>query len=70
MLDLIVLILHLLTTVARLAGPGGASTVVAESVLVKHQLLILEGSRQRFPSPRSLRAWSPGCARRSFARAG
>jgi len=28
----------LLTTVARLAGPGGARAVVAESVLVKHQL--------------------------------
>jgi hypothetical protein len=26
---------------ARLAGPGGARSVVAESVLVKHQLLIL-----------------------------
>ena len=31
----------LLATVARLAGPGGARSVVAESVLVKHQLLIL-----------------------------
>jgi len=39
--DLVVLILHLLATVARLAGPGGARAVVAESVLVKQQLLIL-----------------------------
>jgi len=37
--DLAVLFLHLLVTVARLAGPGGARSVVAESVLVKHQLL-------------------------------
>lgn len=37
MRDLAVLFLHLLTTVARLAGPGGARAVVAESVLVKHQ---------------------------------
>jgi hypothetical protein len=36
--DLAVLFLHLLATVARLAGPGGARSVVAESVLVKHQL--------------------------------
>jgi hypothetical protein len=36
--DLAVLVLHLLATVARLAGPGGARSVVAESVLVKHQL--------------------------------
>jgi RNA polymerase sigma factor (sigma-70 family) len=40
--DLAVLLLHLLATVARLAGPGGARSVVAESVLVKHQLLIVQ----------------------------
>ena len=39
--DLTVLFLHLPATVARLAGPGGARSVVAESVLVEHQLLIL-----------------------------
>src|SRR5687767_5066060 len=48
--DLVVLFLHLLTTVARLAGPGGARAVVAESVLVKHQLLILNRSRRRAPN--------------------
>ena len=42
--DLAVLFLHLLVTVARLAGPGGARSVVAESVLVKLQLLILKSS--------------------------
>ena len=36
MRDLAVLFLHLLATVARLAGPGGARSVVAESVLAKH----------------------------------
>jgi putative transposase len=45
--DLAVLFLHLLATVARLAGPGGARSVVAESVLVKQQLLILNRSRKR-----------------------
>jgi hypothetical protein len=40
----------LLTTVARLAGPGGARSVVAESVLVKQQLLILNRSRKRSPN--------------------
>ena len=48
MRDLAVLFLHLLATVARLAGPGGARSVVAESVLVKHQL-ILNRSRKRSP---------------------
>ena len=50
--DLVVLLLHLLATVARLAGPGGARTVMAESVLVKHQLLILNRSRKRSPNLR------------------
>ena len=49
MRDLAVLFLHLLATVARLAGPGGARAVVAESVLVKHQLLILNRSWKRSP---------------------
>lgn len=52
MRDLAVLFLHLLTTIARLAGPGGARTVVAESVLVNHQLLILNRSRHRAPNLR------------------
>ena len=50
MRDLAVLFLHLLATVARLAGPGGARAVVAESVLVKQQLLILNRSRKRSPN--------------------
>ena len=52
MRDLAVLFLHLLATVARLAGPGGARSVVAESVLMKHQLLILNRSRKRSPNLR------------------
>ena len=43
----------MLTTVARLAGPGGARALVAESVLVKHQLLILSRSRKRSPNLRT-----------------
>jgi hypothetical protein len=45
--NLAVLVLHVLATLARLAGPGGSRSVVAESVLVKHQLLILTRSRKR-----------------------
>ncbi len=52
MRDLVILFVHLLTTVARLAGRGGVRSVVAESILVKHQLLILNRSRQRAPSLR------------------
>jgi putative transposase len=50
--DLTVLLLHLLTTLAQLAGPGGARSVVAESLLVKQQLLILNRSRNRCPNLR------------------
>ena len=71
MRDLAVLFLLLLATVARLVGPGGARAVVAESVLVKHQLLILNRSRPTRPhASTSLIAWSPACARCSSARAG
>ena len=52
MRDLAVLILHFLATVARLAGPGRARAVVAESVLVKQQLLMLNRSRRRSPNLR------------------
>ena len=67
MRDLAVLFLHLLTTVARLAGPGGARAVVAESVLVKQQLLILNRSVKRSPTSASLIESSPACARCSSA---
>jgi hypothetical protein len=50
MRELVVLFLHLLATVARRAGPGGARAVVAESLLVKQQLLILNRSRKRSPN--------------------
>jgi putative transposase len=68
--DLAVLFLHLLATVARLAGSGGARSVVAESVLVKQQLLILNRSRARAPNLRSLIASSSACVRSSGARTG
>jgi transposase InsO family protein len=53
MRDLAILFLHLITTVARLFGPGGARSIVAESLLVKHQLLIVNRSRERAPNLRS-----------------
>ena len=53
MRDLAVLLIHLFATIARLAGPGGARSVVAESILVKQQLLILNRSRQRSPNLRA-----------------
>ncbi len=49
---LAILFIHLVVTVVRLLGPGGARSVVAESLLVKHQLLILKRSRVRAPDLR------------------
>jgi putative transposase len=47
MRDLVILFIHLIVTLARLPGPGGMRSVVAESVLLKQQLLILNRSRAR-----------------------
>jgi hypothetical protein len=47
MKDLLVLLAHLLTTVAKLLGPGGARAVVADSLLMKQQLLVISRSRRR-----------------------
>src|SRR6516162_8172991 len=54
MRHLIDLLVHLITTVLRLIRPGGVRAVVAESVLAKHQLLILNRSRRRSPNLRVL----------------
>src|SRR5262244_3097969 len=54
MRDLIILAVHVIATVLKLARPGGVRTVVAESVLAKHQLLLLNRSRRRAPNLRTL----------------
>src|SRR5271169_4578217 len=54
MRNLAVLFIHLIATLARLLGPGGVRSIVAESLLLKHQLLIVNRSRQRAPN---LSAW-------------
>jgi hypothetical protein len=41
MRDLTILFIHLLTTIAKLMRPGGGRSVVAESLLLKHQLVVL-----------------------------
>ena len=50
MKDLLVLLVHLLTTVAKLLGPGGARAIVADSLLMKQQLLVINRSRRRAPN--------------------
>jgi len=47
MRDVLILAIHLLVTLAKFLRPGGARRVVAESLLLKHQLLISNRSRRR-----------------------
>jgi hypothetical protein len=48
------LLVRFIATVAKLLLPGGARSVVAESLLLKHQLLILNRSRARAPNLRPI----------------
>src|SRR5215470_6382287 len=54
MRDLVVLAIHLLVTFAKLLRQGGVRAVAAESLLLKHQLLISSRSRQRAPNLNAL----------------
>src|SRR6266704_1420434 len=64
MRELVILFVHAIATLARLSGPGGIRSVVAESVLVKQQLLILNlaaavTESTHFRSPRRRFVCSP-----------
>jgi putative transposase len=54
MRELLIFGVHLLVTLAKLRRPGGVRTVAAESLLLKHQLLISNRARQRAPNLTSL----------------
>src|ERR1700747_1254949 len=50
MIHLLILAVHLLATIAKLVRPGGVGAVVAESLLLKQQLLISSRARRRAPN--------------------
>src|SRR6476661_5728051 len=50
MRDIFTLFLHAIVTIIRLAQPGGPRAVVAESILMRHQVLILNRGRKRAPN--------------------
>jgi hypothetical protein len=52
MYDILIVFVHLIVTVVRLIKPGGLRAVVAEAVLTRHQILILNRSRMRAPNLR------------------
>jgi hypothetical protein len=49
----LMLFVHLIVTLARVSKPGGIRSVVAESMLVRHQLLVLNRGRRRAPNLRA-----------------
>src|ERR1700693_3885662 len=50
MIHLLILAPHLFAHIATLVCPGGVRAVVAESLLLKHQLLISSRARRRAPN--------------------
>jgi hypothetical protein len=46
MIHLLILAVHVLATIAKLVRPGGVRVVVAESLLIKQQLLISSRARR------------------------
>jgi putative transposase len=60
--DVLILAVHLLVTLAKLLRPGGVRAVAAESLLLKHQLLISNRSRQRAPNLTSVDRFVLGLA--------
>ncbi len=62
MIHLLVLAVHLLATIAKLMRPGGVRAVVAESLLLKQQLLISGRARRRAPNLNSFDRFVLGLA--------
>ncbi len=50
MRTVLLLVVHFLATLAKLVGPGDARGVVADSLLIKHRLIVINQSRQRAPN--------------------
>ena len=50
MREIFLLVIHLLTTFVKFLRPGGVRAVAAESLLLKHQLLISHRSSRRAPT--------------------
>ncbi len=50
MRNVVVFFIHFIATLAGLLGPSGVRSLVAESLLLKHQLVIVNRSRQRSPN--------------------
>src|SRR6476660_4554312 len=50
MKDVLLTLLHLAVTTAKLCGSGGVRAVIAENLLLKEQLIVLRRARLRAPN--------------------
>jgi putative transposase len=50
MKEILLTLLHLAVTTAKLCGPSGARGMIAENLLLKQQLIVLRRARQRAPN--------------------
>ena len=50
MRDLLLVLLHLAVTAAKLCGHGGVRAVIAENLVLKQQLMVLRRGRRRAPN--------------------
>src|SRR5262249_11829394 len=53
MTDLMLALFHLAVVTAKLCGSGGVRAVMAENLLLKHQLIVLRRARKRAPNLRA-----------------
>jgi len=60
MKDLLILLAHLLTTIAKLLGPGCIRAVIADNLLMKQQPLVIKRSRRRAPNLSALNRFLRG----------
>ena len=49
MRDVILLFIHFIVTMVKLAKPGGTRAVIAETLLIKQQLIVMNRSQRRAP---------------------
>ncbi len=46
----LLLLIHLIVSMVKLVGPGGTRGLLAEMMLLKHQLIVLNRPRRRAPN--------------------
>ena len=46
----VVLFVHVMASLAKLLGPGGGKALLAETLLLRHQLIVLTRTRERAPN--------------------